>query len=711
VDSNGNVTFCPTGVEHAPKAQVETNNADKEEKAKDTYLVKTETIEKWDNDKREWTEKKVSHLVQHQPGPPIVRDAKTYTLSNRINIANNNPTLVASEIKEIPLSERHNFCLSDQNAAGTCPKCQEEKRDVTLPNINPNDGQHVKNEAEFWNRLMGQSTRAQTNIPKIGETQVKEEDTTAEDLYPWSKLPEKSDQTETVVDVTTTVEGTEAAVVPRYSAVPRTVSMLVNTSSAEVSDSDSECLSCADSLESLHMPRKSNKHDSKPVRGHVLLPEGTPKKETSRRVQPPKVYFIRLSEDEGVVEGDLTPVSECLPEKLKEKLVERHISVRHTEHCRHHEEERHYHRSSHERHHDIRRDETKTSPQHKSMGSQAIIKECATKSTSTQRSRSKREIPAIVRVHKCHLEEDIRPMFKAKPYKGVTASTLKAKSTKPAPEPPKPKPEAKPKPRRDPPPETVVKVVQQKQDQSTHMEETKDEKLVKVPMQTQTTPSTATRKETLAKAAQRLHNFNHAVQTQTTPPRSVETLTEEEGKRVAKSSQTDVKTKSARMPSEKTRRSVPVSPLAKTPATQSALKTKPTSEIPWKKDAPKTDDSTSETENISGEPDAVTSAGSPVDRRSEAASPTVQRLSTPRRSGGLARFRHNKFPVIPEEQREVSPSSPNRNVPQRRSPAVPAPTSLNAMSQTDPPEPKEQQRTSSSNSEESRSDRKFSFHF
>ncbi|XP_075227140.1 uncharacterized protein LOC142327735 isoform X2 [Lycorma delicatula] len=125
-------------------------------------------------------------------------------------------------------------------------------------------------------------------------------------------------------------------IIPRYSAMPRTVSMVVNTSSADYS-SDSE-LSLADSLEDVTSSEAANsneqgwanKHDSRMVRGDVtsLLPENkTLKREQTNEAY---AYFVSLSGEMGEIK------SETIPETLKQKLMKRDSEIRrHTDHYIH----------------------------------------------------------------------------------------------------------------------------------------------------------------------------------------------------------------------------------------------------------------------------------------------------------------------------------------------------------------------------------------
>ncbi|XP_063233575.1 uncharacterized protein LOC134537238 [Bacillus rossius redtenbacheri] len=133
---------------------------------------------------------------------------------------------------------------------------------------------------------------------------------------------------------------TELAV-PRYSALPRTVSMLVNTSSGDCSsnsDSDSECLSLVDSLEDTTPSRRakrsaetSNQRFMKEESAEILPEEGA--RRTPRRVQIAtprglaKAFFVSISENETKdinIASKSHTVSDSMPDKLKDKLSQRH---------------------------------------------------------------------------------------------------------------------------------------------------------------------------------------------------------------------------------------------------------------------------------------------------------------------------------------------------------------------------------------------------
>lgn len=113
-------------------------------------------------------------------------------------------------------------------------------------------------------------------------------------------------------------------IVPRYSALPRTSSMEVNTSSGDGTDRESDTLSLVDSLEDPASPRINDKlsiYDKKPVRGDVsplLLPDNSKK----RKRLKPATFYVPIETD---AKTEIKPVAEHLPAKVKEKLWKRQM--------------------------------------------------------------------------------------------------------------------------------------------------------------------------------------------------------------------------------------------------------------------------------------------------------------------------------------------------------------------------------------------------
>lgn len=113
-------------------------------------------------------------------------------------------------------------------------------------------------------------------------------------------------------------------IVPRYSALPRTSSMEVNTSSGDGTDKESDTLSLVDSLEDPASPRINEKltnYDNKLVRGDIsplLLPDNSKK----RKRLKPATFYVPIETD---AETEVKPVADHLPARVKEKLWQRQI--------------------------------------------------------------------------------------------------------------------------------------------------------------------------------------------------------------------------------------------------------------------------------------------------------------------------------------------------------------------------------------------------
>lgn len=96
--------------------------------------------------------------------------------------------------------------------------------------------------------------------------------------------------------------------IPRFSALPRTVSMEVNISSGDSTDKESDTISLVDSLEdSSRTDGNNTKTDSSPP-----LPDNSSYKRN------PTAFFIPIDQ-----QGDFKAVSDHLPEKLRGKLAKR----------------------------------------------------------------------------------------------------------------------------------------------------------------------------------------------------------------------------------------------------------------------------------------------------------------------------------------------------------------------------------------------------
>lgn len=118
--------------------------------------------------------------------------------------------------------------------------------------------------------------------------------------------------------------GVQGTVVPRYSAVPRTTSMEVNTSSADSTDKEDN-ISLVDSLEGSCSPytdmNLNSRYDDKPVRGDIspLLPDNSIK---SNKYEKASVFFIPIETNSNT---EVKSVADHLPDKMRERLCNRQI--------------------------------------------------------------------------------------------------------------------------------------------------------------------------------------------------------------------------------------------------------------------------------------------------------------------------------------------------------------------------------------------------
>lgn len=124
----------------------------------------------------------------------------------------------------------------------------------------------------------------------------------------------------------------QSILIPRYSALPRTLSMLVNTSSADnsIMNSDSDNQSLADSLEDqptnyVHKLYFDTKNESKPVRGAVHVVQETRQKD---RTQKGRAFFVSFKDPFG--EEKLPEGIEKIPqppERIKNQILKRHLNL------------------------------------------------------------------------------------------------------------------------------------------------------------------------------------------------------------------------------------------------------------------------------------------------------------------------------------------------------------------------------------------------
>ncbi|CAK1546838.1 unnamed protein product [Leptosia nina] len=126
----------------------------------------------------------------------------------------------------------------------------------------------------------------------------------------------------------------EPTLVPRFSALPHSDSMEVNTSSSEDADMlGSECASLVDSLDDPNSPRslllrRAHNKRSELVRSSIdvldLLPENVSQNENHSPKEKGEAFFIRIKDDDCDCEKENIIVADHMPETIKQRLYRRH---------------------------------------------------------------------------------------------------------------------------------------------------------------------------------------------------------------------------------------------------------------------------------------------------------------------------------------------------------------------------------------------------
>ncbi|XP_038221268.1 uncharacterized protein LOC119839132 isoform X2 [Zerene cesonia] len=128
----------------------------------------------------------------------------------------------------------------------------------------------------------------------------------------------------------------ENTLVPRFSALPHSDSMEVNTSSSDDTDIlGSECTSLVDSLDDPNSPRSillrrayTNNKRSELVRSSIdvldLLPENTSQNDIHSPKEKGEAFFIRIKDDNCDCEKENIVVADHMPETIKQRLYRRH---------------------------------------------------------------------------------------------------------------------------------------------------------------------------------------------------------------------------------------------------------------------------------------------------------------------------------------------------------------------------------------------------
>ncbi|XP_075984773.1 uncharacterized protein LOC142982246 isoform X3 [Anticarsia gemmatalis] len=124
-------------------------------------------------------------------------------------------------------------------------------------------------------------------------------------------------------------------VVPRFSALPHTDSMEVNTSSSDDADLiGSDCTSLVDSLDDPNSPRSVllrraySGRRGELVRSAIdvldLLPENVRRDDTPQPRDKPESFFIGIKDNECDCDKENVNVADRMPEKIKQRLYRRH---------------------------------------------------------------------------------------------------------------------------------------------------------------------------------------------------------------------------------------------------------------------------------------------------------------------------------------------------------------------------------------------------
>ncbi|XP_045504367.1 uncharacterized protein LOC123701005 [Colias croceus] len=128
----------------------------------------------------------------------------------------------------------------------------------------------------------------------------------------------------------------ENTLVPRFSALPHSDSMEVNTSSSDDTEIlGSECTSLVDSLDDPNSPRSillrrayTNNIRSELVRSSIdvldLLPENTSQDDIHSPKEKGEAFFIRIKDDNCDCEKENIVVADHMPETIKQRLYRRH---------------------------------------------------------------------------------------------------------------------------------------------------------------------------------------------------------------------------------------------------------------------------------------------------------------------------------------------------------------------------------------------------
>ncbi|CAB3232951.1 unnamed protein product [Arctia plantaginis] len=230
---------------------------------------------------------------------------------------------------------------SNNNVPDSAERCPCESFDIHHDNVNQAVLQQIQK--LFQDELNGAATANCQNMPEISHIEISDVDVflnnaeaelAAQDER--SSASHEPCQYEVISSVGACnyyLDTSDNPVVPRFSALPHTDSMEVNTSSSEDADViGSDCTSLVDSLDDPNSPRSvllrkafSNRRGEL-VRSAIdvldLLPENACNDITPR--EKPESFFIGIKDNGCDCDKENINVADRMPEKIKQRLYRRH---------------------------------------------------------------------------------------------------------------------------------------------------------------------------------------------------------------------------------------------------------------------------------------------------------------------------------------------------------------------------------------------------
>lgn len=228
---------------------------------------------------------------------------------------------------------------SNNNVPCSAERCPCESFDLRHENVNQAILQQIQK--LFQDEVNGATPANYPNMPEISHIEISDVDVflnnaEAELADEQSATNCESYQYEVISGVGTGnyyPDTCENPVVPRFSALPHTDSMEVNTSSSEDADViGSDCTSLVDSLDDPNSPRSVllrrayNNRRGELVRSAIdvldLLPENACNDMTPK--EKPESFFIGIKDNVCDCDKENVNVADRMPEKIRQRLYRRH---------------------------------------------------------------------------------------------------------------------------------------------------------------------------------------------------------------------------------------------------------------------------------------------------------------------------------------------------------------------------------------------------